>query len=45
MVKVVSEEVNYVFHDSVKYLEEIENLILGGRYSNDDFVRINVVSK
>lgn len=43
MKKIVSEEITTVFHDSVKYLEEIENLILGGRYSKDDFERINVL--
>lgn len=43
MVKVVSNEITSVFYDSFKYLEEIENLILGGRYSNDDFERINVL--
>lgn len=43
MKKIVSEEITSVFYDSFKYLEEIENLILGGRYSNDDFERINVL--
>ncbi|MGC6415332.1 MAG: hypothetical protein ACON5K_11565 [Bacteroidia bacterium] len=43
MKKIVSEEITSVFYDSFKYLEEIENLISGGRYSKDDFERINVL--
>ena len=43
MKYIVPEEINTVFYDSFKYLEEIENLILGGRYSNVDFERINVL--